>query len=317
MKFKVNIKARLERHARNSHVFQKNKAMKVISTFKIVASVIAISLPIYPTFGFMTGISETSVGDYDNSTIITSYVESFEDDSFSKESGFIRPDGDISTDRDTAGMNELIPYVVEDGDSFSSIADKFNISINSVIWANNFTKSTTLKPGIVIKIPPVSGLTYRVQAGETVAMVAEKFKVTAEKIRSQNSLEPSQELLLNQELLIPGAIRIAEVKKQETLVANTSKNNKSSGKNTSVKKPVAATIGPSNNKKVTTKGSYLVKYNGNSKGFVWGNCTYYVALNKNVTWRGNANQWIRNASAAGVPTGSKPVAGAIVSFSGP
>lgn len=42
-----------------------------------------------------------------------------------------------------------------------------------------------------------------------------------------------------------------------------------------------------------------------------------MALNKNVTWRGNANQWIRNAAAAGVPTGSKPVPGAIVSFSGP
>jgi hypothetical protein len=50
MKFKVNIKARLERHARNSHVFQMNKAMKVISTFKIVALIFAIILPIYPTF---------------------------------------------------------------------------------------------------------------------------------------------------------------------------------------------------------------------------------------------------------------------------
>jgi surface antigen len=54
------------------------------------------------------------------------------------------------------------------------------------------------------------------------------------------------------------------------------------------------------------KDSYLVRYNGNSKGFVWGNCTYYVATHKNVTWRGNANQWLRNAAAAGVATGNKP-----------
>lgn len=262
MKFKVNIKARLERHARNSHVFQKNKAMKVISTFKIVALVFTLILPMYPTFGYMSGISETSVGEYDNSTIITSYDEASEDASFSKETGFIRPDGDISTDRDTAGMNELIPYKVENGDSFSSIADKFNISINSVIWANNFTKSTILKPGAVIRIPPVSGLAYTVQAGETVAMVAEKFKVPAEKIRNQNGLDPSQELLLSQELLIPGAIRIAEIKKKEaevpeSLVAKNTKTGKNPEKNTvassSSKKAITATIAAPTKKKTNTK----------------------------------------------------------------
>lgn len=321
MKFKVNIKARLERHARNSHVFQKNKAMKVISTFKIVALLFAFILPIYPTFGNISGISESNVGDYDNSTIITSYDESIEDSSFSKETGFIRPDSDINSDRDTGGMNELIPYVVESGDSFSSIADKFNISINSVIWANNFTKSSILKPGITIKIPPVSGLAYKVQPGETVAMVAEKFKVSADKIRDQNGLDAKQELLLDQDLLIPGAIRIAEVQKKvvspEVFAVNSIKDAKSVAQKpvNNIKKPAAATIAAPKDKS-NTKGSYLVKYNGKSKGFAWGNCTYYVALNKNVTWRGNANQWLRNAAAAGVATGSKPVPGAIVAFSG-
>ena len=92
MKFKVNIKARLERHARNSHVFQKNKVMKVVSTFKLVVLFLIIILPIYPTFGYMSGISETSVGDYDESTIITSYEETPEDSLFSKDTGFIRPE---------------------------------------------------------------------------------------------------------------------------------------------------------------------------------------------------------------------------------
>lgn len=35
-----------------------------------------------------------------------------------------------------------------------------------------------------------------------------------------------------------------------------------------------------------------------------------------MTWRGNANSWIRNAKAEGVKTGSTPVVGAIVQFSG-
>lgn len=41
-----------------------------------------------------------------------------------------------------------------------------------------------------------------------------------------------------------------------------------------------------------------------------------MAQNKTVTWRGNASSWIRNAKAEGVKTGSTPVTGAIVQFSG-
>jgi surface antigen len=35
-----------------------------------------------------------------------------------------------------------------------------------------------------------------------------------------------------------------------------------------------------------------------------------------VSWRGNANQWMRNAKSAGVKVWSTPVPGSIVQFSG-
>jgi surface antigen len=55
------------------------------------------------------------------------------------------------------------------------------------------------------------------------------------------------------------------------------------------------------------KSRYAVKYTGLSRGFAWGNCTWYVAQNKSVSWRGNANAWMRNARADGVKTGQKPI----------
>lgn len=64
------------------------------------------------------------------------------------------------------------------------------------------------------------------------------------------------------------------------------------------------------------KSRYAVKNTGSTRGFAWGNCTAYVAMNKTVTWRGNAKQWMSNARAAGVKTGSTPVPGAIIQFSG-
>jgi len=47
-----------------------------------------------------------------------------------------------------------------------------------------------------------------------------------------------------------------------------------------------------------------------------GNCTWYVASYKNVNWRGNANQWMRNAAAKGHAIGYSPSVGAIIQFAG-
>jgi surface antigen len=45
------------------------------------------------------------------------------------------------------------------------------------------------------------------------------------------------------------------------------------------------------------KSSYTIAYTGKGRGFVGGNCTWYVAQNKSVTWRGNAAAWMKNARA--------------------
>jgi surface antigen len=50
--------------------------------------------------------------------------------------------------------------------------------------------------------------------------------------------------------------------------------------------------------------------------FPWGQCTWYVASLRNVTWNGNADQWAATARAAGRPEGMTPRVGAIVVFGG-
>jgi CHAP domain len=46
--------------------------------------------------------------------------------------------------------------------------------------------------------------------------------------------------------------------------------------------------------------------------FPFGQCTYYVATRRNVTWSGNAGQWYANASAQGYAVGPTPRAGSIM-----
>lgn len=172
------------------------------------------------------------------------------------------------------------------------------MSVDSIIWANNFNRNTVIHPNDIIKVPPVTGLTYVVLKGDTMAALAQKYKVSVDKIAEQNKLTTAQELLIGQQLIIPGAIKIIPLKVVTVITK------KSTTKIISKTTPKAATK------------TYSVGYTGKGNGFAWGNCTYFVANHKNVTWHGNANSWLRNAAAAGVPTGSIPTSGAIISFQG-
>jgi peptidoglycan hydrolase CwlO-like protein len=46
--------------------------------------------------------------------------------------------------------------------------------------------------------------------------------------------------------------------------------------------------------------------------FPWGQCTWYVASLREVTWWGNADAWLANAQSQGYSTGSTPQPGSIV-----
>lgn len=138
-------------------------------------------------------------------TIITAYEDDNEDSSsiFSKESGFIKPNSSLDDTRDVMGMNKLISYTVIEDDSMGSIAEKFNVSTNSIIWANNFNSNTVIHAGDIIHIPPVSGLAYTVASGDTLDLLATKYKVEKIKIAEQNKLTMSSELLIGQQIIIP------------------------------------------------------------------------------------------------------------------
>jgi len=293
MKLKINIQARLKRHARNSTSFNKKQIFSLFKKFKFFSFFIVLILPVYPSFWAFGLNEQIAVGNYDETSIISAYEGDNEDSSiFSKESGFIKSNSTLDDTRDVSGTSKLLSYTIQEGDSLGSIASKFNVSMNSVIWANNLSINSVLHPNVVIKIPPVTGLVYIVAKGDTIESLAKKYKVTTDKIINQNKLASKQDLLIGQEILIPGAIKIAPPKPiitKKAVVRNTTS-------------------------KIIESKTYTTNYTGKGNRFVWGNCTYFVANHKNVTWRGNANAWLRNAAAAWVPTGKTPTPGAIITF---
>ena len=77
---------------------------------------------------------------------------------------------------------EVVEYTVQDGDTLSSIADKFGVSLETVLWGNNLTDKSKIKAGQVVKVPPVTGVVHAVKRGETIQSISKKYDVDAQAI---------------------------------------------------------------------------------------------------------------------------------------
>ena len=77
-------------------------------------------------------------------------------------------------------------HTVKAGDTISSIAAQYSspenvISQETIMWANGLNANSVLKPGMVLDIPPVSGVIHTVKKGETVISIAKKYKLIDDK----------------------------------------------------------------------------------------------------------------------------------------
>jgi murein DD-endopeptidase MepM/ murein hydrolase activator NlpD len=81
----------------------------------------------------------------------------------------------------------ILIYKVQKGDTLSTVAADFGISLNSIVWANNL-KGNYVSPGQEIVILPVSGVYHTIKAGETVDDIAKFYSADSQKIIEFNNL---------------------------------------------------------------------------------------------------------------------------------
>ena len=95
-------------------------------------------------------------------------------------------------------------YVVKEGDVIGSIAREYGVNIGTILWANGLTVRSVIKPGTVLRIPPVSGVLHKVVKNDTLAKIAKQYGVDENTISDSNGITGGQ-LSLGTELIIPGA----------------------------------------------------------------------------------------------------------------
>lgn len=103
---------------------------------------------------------------------------------------------------------EIIEYTIQSGDTISSIAQDFGISVETILWENNLTSRSLIRPGNTLKILPQTGLMHVIAKNETISSISKKYDVSSDSIIIANNLDSEEVLKLNQKIFVPGGRKI-------------------------------------------------------------------------------------------------------------
>jgi murein DD-endopeptidase MepM/ murein hydrolase activator NlpD len=106
-----------------------------------------------------------------------------------------------------AARTEVMTYTVQKGDTLISIAVQYGVSIETLYWFNSLKSADLLAIDQKLRIPPVDGLAYEVEEGDTLDSIAEVFEVRKGNLiaYAPNNLREPYTLAEGQELFVPGA----------------------------------------------------------------------------------------------------------------
>ena len=172
--------------------------------------------------------------------------------------------------------------VVHPGQNLTTLAAQYDSNTSAIRWANALTGSSQPAAGTSLLLPPGAGALVKVLPGETPTAFAERLHLDPSEVLDYNALTSDNPLPYGTYLQVPfgGA-------------------------------PAGALIAA--RFVVAKSGVPMVPADHGPDSFPYGQCTWYAASRRDVTWGGNAWTWYRNA--AGIRAeGHIPVQGALVVF---
>ena len=114
------------------------------------------------------------------------------------------PLGTVADLKDNQPPSDLISvYVVHSGDTVETVAKLFNVSVNTVSWANDLKRGTALKVGEQLVILPITGVKLTVKSGDTLQSLAKKYGGDIGDIIAYNDLNPGRALATGDTIIIP------------------------------------------------------------------------------------------------------------------
>ncbi len=115
-----------------------------------------------------------------------------------------------------AARTEAIDYVIQEGDTMSTIAESHGITLTTLLWSNDLSVRSVIRPGDTLAILPVDGLQHTVKSGDTILALAKKYDADAIEIVEFNRLADSGDLKIGEVLMVPGGTKPAAVYRAPT-----------------------------------------------------------------------------------------------------
>lgn len=117
----------------------------------------------------------------------------------------VGPSGTIADIADGIPNTQISTYTVRSGDTLSEIAEMFNVSVNTILWANENVNVRNLKEGDFLIILPISGIRHKVVKGDTLTTIVSKYKANMQDVLDYNDLTSSSQLAIGETIIVPDA----------------------------------------------------------------------------------------------------------------
>ncbi|MFA6969659.1 MAG: M23 family metallopeptidase [Candidatus Paceibacterota bacterium] len=114
------------------------------------------------------------------------------------------PSGTIADVEGSMQSDRISVYVVRKGDTLGEIANMFDVSVNTIVWANDLSGVNDVHPGDTLVILPVSGVERTVTKGDTLKSIAKKYGADANEIAQFNGLDADAPLVIGSTIIVPG-----------------------------------------------------------------------------------------------------------------
>lgn len=213
------------------------------------------------------------------------------------ESALVASDSILSKDVviEKPKNGKISVYEVREGDTLSQIAEMFDVSINTIRWANDF--SGAIQPGQKLVILPVTGVTHTVKYGGTIEDVAEIYDADVTEIALFNGLDVNVELQAGDKVVVPYVDH-----KYESESSGSSSTNYASAPSSNVSSGYYQNPIPGG---IITQGVH--GYNSVDIGAPYGTPIYAAATGKVITskqggWNGGYGSYIVISHANGTQT---------------
>ncbi len=194
----------------NNHLSKWGK----IAVTSVVCFIVGITATAVTVISIRTAKQHSSVGGFEISAI-PDFKEDFLDgdnadtEELLETQALLADDGEEAVQQDVSEDELSLTYQtyrVKSGDMIGFIADKYDVTQDTIISINNIKQSRLIQVGQYLKIPSMPGILYTTKTkGETPSTIAEKYKVDAEKCALVNNISIDTELESGLQLFVPDA----------------------------------------------------------------------------------------------------------------